>query len=1055
MLLCLGLLSVTWADVSLHVSLDAVRPLLKLLAIPFLIAQFRNSENGPLAIRAFLISCTVLLAASLASKFFPSIVTYLGFRYPGVPVKDHIAQDGEFALCGFGLVFWATGIWAQQRYRRATLLALWAALFFVAILYVDPSRTELIVLVVLLVVVSYRALGWRGVGAGFFLATLVFGLAWATSPQLQFRVNHVTWELYQFDKHGRATSAGDRLEFWRKSLGMIRAAPLFGHGVGSTRALFTADVTGAKGSAAAVVTANPHNQIFAIGIELGLVGITALFAMWLAHFRLFRLSVGLPWLGTLIVLQNAVGSLFNSHLYDFTQGWTYVFGIGIFGGLALRATPTGEHRAGESWLADVWPISIRLDRLGKPQGQNTAVSPIDSAARPQTPFGWGFYVRRTVVVAHDLIVTAAALLAAFYIRFADPAALASRENWLLLGLPAFIAIAAGVYAYFGLYTSKWRFASLPDLANIVKAATALSLILLVLDYVLVSRDLYGDFFLGKVTIAVYWVLQIFLLGGPRIAYRLYRHTLTRRAVAPDAIPTLVLGRTADAEILIRAVESGAVKKIRPLGILSPSNADQRQALRGIKVLGRLGDLASVVRQFESRGARIEEVVFTSSALAAENRPDELFRAARGLGLTVWQLPSLEERGEMRLAPVKIEDLLLRPSFDIDYPRLQQFLQGKAVIVTGGGGSIGSELCERVSAFNAGRLLIVDYAEHALYSIMERLKARASSARIDGLIADVRDREQMFRLFQEFRPDVVFHSAALKHVPILEYNCEEAVKTNVFGSINVADAAVAAKATVLVMISTDKAIEPVSVLGASKRMAEIYCQALDADLAEKNADRSRTRLISVRFGNVLASNGSVVPKFKAQIEAGGPVTVTHPDMVRYFMTINEACDLVITAASHALQSERSDAAVYVLEMGKPVRILDLAERMIRLSGLEPGRDIDIVFTGIRPGERLHEILFADRESNIDIGLTGILAAKSVYSSLDEVHRFLKLLEHAIAANDRAAVLDSLHRALPDFGRSNGGGLPPEVRWHPGLTERGGITEPSDKPSWRSDQALDRG
>ena len=214
---------------------------------------------------------------------------------------------------------------------------------------------------------------------------------------------------------------------------------------------------------------------------------------------------------------------------------------------------------------------------------------------------------------------------------------------------------------------------------------------------------------------------------------------------------------------------------------------------------------------------------------------------------------------------------------------------------------------------------------------------------------------------DFKPDIVFHAAALKHVPILEQDWEEGVKTNVFGSVNVADAAAAAGAGAMVMISTDKAIEPVSVLGATKRFAEMYCQALDADFARRaHGARPPMRLIAVRFGNVLASNGSVVPKFKAQIDAGGPVTVTHPDMVRYFMTIREACDLVVTAASHALGPERSDVAVYVLNMGQPVKIVDLAERMIRLAGLEPGRDVDIVFTGTRPGERIQEILFAREE-----------------------------------------------------------------------------------------------
>ena len=260
------------------------------------------------------------------------------------------------------------------------------------------------------------------------------------------------------------------------------------------------------------------------------------------------------------------------------------------------------------------------------------------------------------------------------------------------------------------------------------------------------------------------------------------------------------------------------------------------------------------------------------------------------------------------------------------------MKDKAVIVTGGGGSIGSEICDRVATFGAARLLVIENSEPALYAVMEALAARDTGAVIEGRIADIRDRERILRLMAEFKPDIVFHAAALKHVPILERDWSEGVKTNIFGSVNVADAALAAGAKAMVMISTDKAIEPVSMLGLTKRFAEMYCQALDHDLAVQSGDgKPRMRLISVRFGNVLASNGSVVPKFKAQIEAGGPVTVTHPDMVRYFMTIREACDLVLTAATHALTPARADVSVYVLNMGQPVKIVDLAERMIRLSG----------------------------------------------------------------------------------------------------------------------------
>ena len=418
----------------------------------------------------------------------------------------------------------------------------------------------------------------------------------------------------------------------------------------------------------------------------------------------------------------------------------------------------------------------------------------------------------------------------------------------------------------------------------------------------------------------------------------------------------------------------------------------------------------------SQGVRVGRLVLTPSALDPELHPETMLMQARRLGLAASRMPSLGAGDEaLRLAPVNVEDLLLRPSVRIDYRRLEDFIKGKTVVVTGGGGSIGSEICDRVVTFGAGRLLVVENSEPALHAVLEQLAVKSSATAVEGRIADIRDRERIFRLIAEFRPNLVFHAAALKHVPLLERDWDEGIKTNVFGSVNVADAAINAGADAMVMISTDKAIDPVSVLGATKRLAEMYCQALDAGggAGRGNGAKPPMRMIAVRFGNVLASNGSVVPKFKAQIEAGGPVTVTHPDMVRYFMTIREACDLVITAASHALGPQRSDTSVYVLNMGQPIKIVDLAERMIRLSGLEPGRDVDIVFTGIRPGERLNEILFARDEGSSDIGIEGVVAAKPVCPSIAVVQGWIAKLQRDLEAGERAAIYGVLREAVPNF------------------------------------------
>jgi O-antigen biosynthesis protein WbqV len=624
-------------------------------------------------------------------------------------------------------------------------------------------------------------------------------------------------------------------------------------------------------------------------------------------------------------------------------------------------------------------------------------------------------LRNYLIAAHDVAATALAFFAAFYLRFEGGEQFVERLPLMLRVLPYFLLLSVAVCYLFNLTTTKWRFISLPDALNILRVATVLAIALLVLDYILVAPNVHGTFFFGKVTIVLYWFLEITFLSALRFAYRYFRYTRVRHhAKAEDASPTLLVGRTADAEILLRGIESGAVKRIWPVGILSASIADRGQLIRNVPVLGNIDDVEDVAADFARRNKPIARAVMLPSAFEVEAHPETFLMRARRLRLIVSRLPSLESGDAPRLAPVAVEDLLLRPSSAIDYARLEALVNGKSVIVTGGGGSIGSEICERIVAFGATRLLIIENSEPALYAITEALAAQHVEAGVDGRIADIRDRERVLRLMKEFKPDIVFHAAALKHIPILERDWSEGVKTNIFGTVNVADAALAAGAEAMVMISTDKAIEPVSMLGLTKRFAEMYCQALDHDLASLPGAKARMRLISVRFGNVLASNGSVVPKFKAQIEAGGPVTVTHPEIVRYFMTIREACDLVITAAAHALAPKRPDVSVYVLNMGQPVKIVDLAERMIRLSGLQPGHDIEIVFTGMRPGERLNEILFASEESPIDIGLAGIMAAKPNEPPMLALKNWMVALRQAIEHDDPATIKAILKDAVPEFG-----------------------------------------
>ncbi|HEV7325214.1 MAG TPA: SDR family NAD(P)-dependent oxidoreductase [Bosea sp. (in: a-proteobacteria)] len=629
--------------------------------------------------------------------------------------------------------------------------------------------------------------------------------------------------------------------------------------------------------------------------------------------------------------------------------------------------------------------------------------------------------KKFAVIAHDLAMTALAIVFVFAVRF-DGWLFDERMRQLPRILPVFVAYAGAVYWFFQLYRSKWRFASLPDLSNIVRAVTVLTLTLLVVDYVLVAPNLYGYFFFGKITLVLYWLVQIALLGGPRLAYRYFKYSRSKHLAAREAtLPALLLGRGVDIEMVIRAMESGAMGKMRPAGILTPRPDDLGQSIRGVPVLGLLSEMERVAADAGEQGEPFRRIVATPSALAPEAEPDKWLARTRKLAIPISRLDTLGEglRGN-ELAPLEIEDLLVRPSIKIDRARLEGFLKGKRVIVTGGGGSIGSEICLRCAAFGAAELLIVENSEPALFHVTEALAAQDLPMRVTGALADVRDEARLGPLFKAFAPDIVIHAAALKHVPYLEADWGEGIKTNIFGSVVAIEAAIAAGAGIFVMISTDKAIEPVSMLGATKRFAEMYAQARDAEFASGRG----TRLVAVRFGNVLGSVGSVVPKFKAQIERGGPVTVTSPEMIRYFMTIREACDLVLTSASHAPEHETQEdrAAVYVLKMGQPLKIIDLAERMIRLAGYEPGVDIEIAVTGVRPGERLNEILFAKDEPMAETGLDGVMAAKPIFAGRARMRGWLDELERALAAQDRLGAEAVLEAAIPDFSRRQPGAPP---------------------------------
>jgi O-antigen biosynthesis protein WbqV len=625
--------------------------------------------------------------------------------------------------------------------------------------------------------------------------------------------------------------------------------------------------------------------------------------------------------------------------------------------------------------------------------------------------------KKMAIVIHDLVMTALAVFVALELRF-DEARLAGFLQHLPLILSITLPCAALIYWASNLYQSKWRFASIPDLVNIVRAASFLALGFLVVDYILLSPQVLGQFYFGKAFVVVYWGLQIFFLGGPRFIYRWWKDRW-QKAVAHRSAPAetaLILGRAQETDPVLRAIQAGQVG-LRPLGLISPRETDLGHSIRGVQIIGSYGDLEAVIERLAADGRTPRRMVLCPSALDTPAHPETIYALARRHGIAVSQTqPLVGTEGAdatPRLAPVAMEDLLLRPAVAIDRARLVHLAQGRRFAITGGGGSIGSEIARRLVLFGAAEVMIIENSEPALHAIIEALSLGAPKTRISGRLCDVRDRERVFAVMAEAAPDMVIHAAALKHVNLLERDWVEGVKTNITGSINVTDAALACNARAMVMVSTDKAVRPVSILGATKRLAEMYVQALEAELQALDARPERSRLLAVRFGNVLGSAGSVVPKFREQIERGGPVTVTHPDMVRYFMTIPEASDLVLTASSHAVDDERHGTSVYVLNMGQPIRIMELAERMIRLAGHEPGEDIKIEITGLRPGERLREIVLGEDETTVDIGIPGVLSARPAFRTVDQVRGWMAALAEAADREDWQTAANVLATALPDY------------------------------------------
>jgi O-antigen biosynthesis protein WbqV len=636
--------------------------------------------------------------------------------------------------------------------------------------------------------------------------------------------------------------------------------------------------------------------------------------------------------------------------------------------------------------------------------------------------------RALLAFLHDVAMAALSFALALFLRLGE-AVLQYEPQLMVLYGAVFTGIAAMVFLVTGLYRGIWRYASLPDLFNIARAATLTELIFLPVMFVLTRLET-----LPRSTFLIGWLVLIALLGGPRLAYRLFKdrgfdHIVERGR--GQSVPVLLISTKEGADTFVRETVRDRNAVYRVVGMLSDTPSRVGRQIYGVPILGTIDALETVVANLDRRGRRPQKLVLAAQNLGgAEIR--RLLDRADALAIPLARLPRLTEfRQDLEdplraVEPIAIEDLLGRPQAVLDRDAMARLIGGRRILVTGAGGTIGSELACQIAALGPARLILVDNGEYLLYAINSELGERHPELAIRPILGDVRDRGRIEAIIIGEDPQIVFHAAALKHVHIVEAHPIEGVLTNVIGTRNVAEAARAHGVGLVVMISTDKAVNPASVMGATKRLAESFCQALDLAEARRPAipviGAIGTRFVTVRFGNVLGSTGSVVPLFTRQLAAGGPLTVTHPEVSRFFMTVREAVELVLEASATQPAPEQAVAdgaargKIFVLDMGEPVRIVDLARQMIRLAGLRPERDIEIRFIGLRPGEKLQEALFHAAEAPVPTRNPALRLAAPRTADYAVLARSIDELEEQARAGHEARALVLLERLVPEYRRA---------------------------------------
>jgi len=549
--------------------------------------------------------------------------------------------------------------------------------------------------------------------------------------------------------------------------------------------------------------------------------------------------------------------------------------------------------------------------------------------------------RTLLAILHDVVAAAFAWILAFWLRL-NLELPAPYADVVLSTLPVVVPLQALLFWRFGLYRGIWRYASLHDLRLI---AVTVTISALAVPAVLVLLRMAAA--VPRSVFVLDPLLLLVMMGGSRMLHRAWKEGRIASLAKVDAVPVLVLGAGDAADALIR--DLSAKRTWRIVGLLDDANRKQGRQIHGVPVRGKLADLARVAADLQ-----VEHAIIAMPSVSHTVRRQALHLATEA-GLKIMTVPSFDDiiSGKVtvsQLRKVELDDLLGRDPVLLNSAGLSGLLSGRAVMVTGAGGSIGSELCRQIARFGPSRLILFEQSEFALYTIEQEFRTIHPDLRIVCAVGDVRNGARVEQILRDYQPKVVFHAAAYKHVPLMEeVNSWEALQNNVLGTYVLASAAARGGVEEFVLVSTDKAVNPVNVMGASKRLAEMVCQALQ--------EESRTRYVMVRFGNVLGSAGSVIPKFREQIATGGPVTVTHPEITRYFMSIPEAAQLVLQAGAMGKGGE-----IFVLDMGEPVRIVDLARDMIQLSGFSES-DIRIVFTGLRPGEKLYEEVLADDERTL--------------------------------------------------------------------------------------------